>query len=643
MLRSESPVDANLTFDLRRELSLWPRRASYWLSVGLSLFIFYGLFVEPIDPWIFRAAYLTVAAILVFIHVPARRAANRERPTAVDVVWIALAVVPLVYLTIEFRDLYFRAGGIGATTPDVIVGTIASLVVLEITRRSAGLPLMIIAAIFIIYAWVGPYLPGLFWDRGFSYERVVSFLYSTGGIYTTPLAVSVRYVFVFIFFGGLLQRCGAGDLFVNLAKAAVGRTRGGIMKVPLISSALFGTISGAAVANVVTTGSITIPAMKRENVPAAVAGAIESVAATGGQIMPPVMGAAAFLMADILGIPYSDIVIAAIIPACLYYISIYFMIDFEASKAAIEQPKRDQLSLRRVLVERGHLLVPLLAIIYELVVEQASPNRAAMIGIIATLLASWLRSEGRLTPRAILNTMAESGPAIMELTAATAAAGIIIGMLSLTGLGVKGASIIISYGGGSLFGTLVLGMVICLILGLGLPTVAAYAMAATVVPSALMQFGVSALGAHMFIFYFCVLAAITPPVAMASFAAAAIARANLWAVGYRALLYGVAGFIIPFMFVYRPPLLMHGTVISIILTTIVALIGVLALASALQGWIYWFGRIGLAARTALGVASLLLIYRGIETDIAGFLLLLLIASWLWFRRSKRAVFPAVQQ
>ncbi len=593
------------------------RRISYGLGLALGAYILYGIYITPFDPWIFRTTFLTAVAVLVFLHFPGFSKTSQQRVTYVDIIWIAFALMPLAYLILSFEELLFRAAG-GASQPlDILFGTIATIVVLEIARRTTGWALPIIAIVAIVYALVGNHLPGLFWNKGYDYSRVIGFLYSSVGIYTTPLGVAVRWVFVFIFFGALLKKCGAGDLFIDVAKATVGRARGGVSKVPLISSALFGTISGAAVANVVMTGSITIPAMKKDGVRPYIAGAIEAAASTGGQLMPPVMGAAAFLMADILGIPYGDIITAAIIPACLYYLSIYVILDQVSAKTGLGEIKGEIPPLGTLIVHQGYLLLPLFAIIFVLVVLEKSPNRAALIGILSAIVVSWIGKKNRLTIRPIFDAVVESSRSVLEIAATTAAAGIIIGILSLTGLGLKAASIIISFSGESLFLALFLSMIICIILGLGLPTIAAYAMVASVVPLALVKLGVSELAAHMFIFYFCVLATITPPVAMASFAAAAIAQARLWEVGWTAFRYGLAGFIIPYMFVFGEGLLLRGSLTDITLSTVSAIVGVIMLAFAMEGWMYLFGRISWVERFFLFVAALFMMAQNIVTDLAG--------------------------
>lgn len=366
----------------------------------------------------------------------------------------------------------------------------------------------------------------------------------------------------------------------------------------------------------VVDGSITIPAMKKGGFTPAMAGAIEAVASTGGQLMPPVMGAAAFLMAEVLGLSYGSIVIAAIIPAILYYMSLYWMVDFDAAKKGLGTVKGGIPSLKKLVREQGHLLIPLAALIYVLVGLESTPNRAAIIGVGITLVVSWLSKATRIGPRAIIEIFASAGRGIMEIAATTAGAGIVIGIMSLTGLGLKAANIILSYAGDSLILALFLSMIICLILGMGVPTVAAYATAAAVIPPALVQMGVPELAAHMFIFYFAILATITPPVAIAAYAAAAIAEARMWDVGWTAVKVGLAGFIVPYMFVYSPGLLAQGDPVHIGLAVVSAMVGVIALAAAIQGW--YLGKLAVWVRGLLLVAALCLIKQGLATDLIGY-------------------------
>lgn len=614
----------------KRILKGWPIWLSTALCVFLGVFELYGLYVYPFDPWVFRAMFLMIASILVFIHFPTSRK-SISRVTWIDMILMVLAVVNALYLFINFDELLFRVGGSRPPAQDVVMGCIALVLLFECLRRCSGWALPIIGVVFILYALAGPYLPGMLWHRGYNFDRIISFLYSTGGVYSIPLGTTCYYVYIFILFGTIMQYCGTSDFFVNLAKSLTAGSRGSVGKMPLLSSMLFGTVSGAAVANVVLTGSITIPTMKKSGFEADTAGAIEAVCSTGGQLMPPVMGAAAFLMAEMLNVSYGVIVVAAVIPSFLYYLAIYFMIDLEAAKKHIGADDEKTSTFKELMVTRGYLLIPLLIMIFSLIYLNVSPNRAALYGILSTVVISAFHPSTRIPLKAVPEIFGKTGRDIMEISITTAGAGIVVGILSLTGLGIKFASIITTYASGSLFLALIMSMVVCIVLGMGLPTVAAYATVAAVIPPALQQFGVSPLAGHFFIFFFCVLGTITPPVAVASYAAAAVAQANVWTLSMKAVRYGLAGFIIPFMFVYGEGLLFRGNTLDIITAVISSSFGIYCLACALQGWMR--KALSPVLRVMLFIASLSLIFQGIYTDLLG--LSLLVCIYLYQRYQTR--------
>lgn len=611
----------------------------YIVGIFASLFHLYALFINPVDEWILRGAHFTLISVLIFMLIPPLKQSSKTRVSPIDILFVLLSISSLLYIILNFHGLEMRGGGEAFTTTDIVFATITVLVILEAMRRTSGNVLPVLAILFIIYALIGNNLPGLFWNKGYSFERVMSFMYSMLGIYSIPLGVSARYVFIFILFGSFLQASGAGNYFIELAQSLIGRSRGGLGKIPIISSALFGTISGAAVANVVVTGSITIPAMKKGGFSAKVAGAIEAVAATGGQIMPPVMGAAAFLMAEVLGISYSGVVKAAIIPAILYYFSIYLMVDFEAAKNSSILPVKDDIpSLSSVLLS-FYLFIPIIILFTLLMGFDFSPNKAALVAIFSAIVISWFNKANKIDFKKIFDILYNTARGLIEIAPTCAGAGIIIGILSLTGLGLKAANIILGYSGGNLYIALFLSMLICLLLGMGMPSVAAYATAAAVIPPALIKLGVTELAAHMFIFYFSILATITPPVALAAYAAASIARTSMWDVGWTAVKFGIAGFIIPYMFVFGPALLLEGSAAEIVLAIISASIGVIGLAASFQGWL--LKKLGNLERLIILASSLCLIKPGLITDIIGYVLFILIllknntthSTWLGWRNS----------
>ncbi len=595
----------------------------FGLAILLSLFELFALYVQPVEPWFHRGIFLSMTLMLIFALVPARGRAPRDRIPWYDWLLILLSIAPTAYIMATFEALSNRAGS-SPTQLDVVFGGLAVLLVLEAMRRTSGNALPIICLVFIVYAMLGGAIPGVLGHRGYSLPRTISLLFSIEGLYGVPLGVGVTYVFAFVLFGVFLQRSAVGELFMQLALSLTGWTRGGPAKVPVISSALFGTISGSCVANVVIDGPLTIPLMQRGGMDKDTSAAVEAVASTGGQLMPPVMGVAAFLMADLIGRPYTEIIVAAAIPALLYYAALYFMIDFYALKHGLLGIPRSKLPhLGRLMRNQGYLLLPLAILLYALLVMDTSAIQAALWAIGITIIATWLRRSTRLMPRDIVDILAAAARGIMEVSATMAGAGIIIGVLGLTGMGIKATSTIIAYAGGQLLPALILTMIICLILGMGMPTTAAYATAAVVVPSAIIKMGVPELNAHMFIFYFACISAITPPVALAAYAAAAVAQASMWKVGLQAVKIGLAGFVVPYMFIYGPALLMEGEPLEVAWAAVTATVGVATLAASIQGYLVkgclWFERVALFA------GSLLLIKPGLETDVVGIGLLAAVA------------------
>jgi TRAP transporter 4TM/12TM fusion protein len=602
----------------KRILSGYPHVAVKTVAAGLVGFQMLSMMIYPIDPWIMRAAHLGFLSVVAFLTIPFWRLSPLHRFSLVDILISIGAVVPIFYIIANMGPLLDRYG-IAPTQLDVIVATITILLVIDVVRRTTGYALPILMIIFLVYALVGPWMPGVFWHRGYSWPRVSTYLLSTEGIYSIPLGVSATYVTLFVGFGCFNQLTGLGEFFNNLANSVAGWTRGGPGKASIVSSALFGTISGSSVANVVVTGCITIPLMKRTGFKPHFAGAVEAVASTGGQIMPPVMGAAAFVMADILGISYGSICVAAAIPAIMYYVAFFMMLDFEAARTGLRGIPKEQLpSLKKILLNQGHLLIPLGVMIYTLVIMETSTIRAGLLSIFSVIILSWLKKSTRLGPRGIFNALQMTGNQMITIAATCAGAGIILGVISLTGIGGKLAMMIFNLSQGNLFIALILTMIITLILGMGLPTVAAYIVCASVVAPALTQVGVERLAAHMFIFYFACISAITPPVALASYAAAAIAGASLWAVGLTAVRIGLTAYIIPYMFVYGPPLLAKGSFLEIIWAIITACIGVTCFAGGIQGWL--LKKATVLERMALLAGGFPLVYPGLITDAIGLLL-----------------------
>lgn len=574
-----------------------------------------GIFGIVTDPQKFYAVHLAFILVLAFLLIPGRRD-GRAAPSVVDWLLILASLVVVVYVFAVFRELTGRAG-LAPTREDVVVGLLLLLVTVEAARRSTGLALPILCAVFILYVFVGPWLPGLLMHKGFRFDTLVSFLFSDNGIYGVPIGVSARYVYLFILFGAFIEASGIGKFVVHLALSIAGSKRGGPAKVSIITSSLFGTASGSSVANVMVDGVINIPLMKATGFRGAVAGGVEAMNSTGGQIVPPVMGAAAFLMADIIGVPYSRIAVAAIGPALLYYVAAYWMIDLYAASSNLHGLPRAQLPrFRAVLFQHGYLLLPLVILLYLIMGAGASPFRAALWALASTLVLSWLRADTRLDFRKIVDAMEDGAKRTIEIGITCAAAGIIVGVLSLTGLGGKFSELLIDLAAGRLLPALIATMVVAIILGMGMPTTAAYAIGASVLAPALIKLGVAPLGAHMFLLYFAVISAITPPVALASFAAAGLAKAPMWDTAIQAVRLAIAGFIVPYMFVYGPAILVgqapwQHTVLALATGTI----GTLCLAGVAIG--YLLRPASLLERLLLLPAALLLIRPGWLTDGLG--------------------------
>jgi len=593
--------------------------AVYLIGLAMSLFHIWVLTIRAIDPWYFRTMHVVFAGVLLFLLVPGWKQKDRSKVHIVDWILIAMLVAPAVYIFIEFDEWIYRVGVVPETW-DFIFSLMFVAAIWEMARRATGTPLAILTALFILYGHFGAYMPGLFYHKGYDWDRMITYLFSLDGILGLPIQASAHYIYLFVLFGAFVDSSGAGKFFVDFSRCLAGRFRGGPAKVSILSSALIGTASGSSVANVVVDGVLNIPLMKASGYRGAVAGAIEAMNSTGGQIMPPVMGAGAFLMAEILAIPYGTVATAAIIPALFYYLSAYWMIDFYSAAAGLKGLKQEDLPVfRKIMAEKGYLLVPIIVLLLCLMVFDYSPYRSAMMGIVSLIVVSWVRASSRMGIKAILNTLASGAKGSIEIAATCAAAGIIVGVLTQTGLGTKFAMIIFNYSGGNLYIAMVFTMLIAIMLGMGMPTTAAYAICASVLAPALIQMNVPEIAAHMFIFYFACISALTPPVALASFAAAAIANARSWEVGWQGMRFAIAGFLIPYMFVLGPAMVLIGEWWEIVLAVITGSIGTAALAGSVQGWL--LTRCVKWERIILFIGALCLIKPGWITDIIGAVIL----------------------
>ena len=593
------------------------------IAITFSIFQLYTAIFGVLDAHLQRAVHLGFALALSYLLYPSRKSWSRTKLHPVDLILVILGAAAPAYICIMYNELVMRSGIM--TTPDVIMGVIGVLLVIEATRRVVGIPMVVVVLVFIAYAFAGPYMPGVLAHRGLTPEQLIGHLYfTTEGIFGIPLGVSSTFIFLFILFGAYLESTGLGKFFIDIANALAGWARGGPAKVAVISSAFMGTVSGSSVANVAGTGSFTIPMMKKLGYRKEFAGAVEAASSTGGQLMPPVMGAAAFLMAEFVGVPYIDIVAAAVIPAILYFAGVLLGVHLEARFSNLKGIPRDQLPKAWVIFkERGHLAIPLVVIVY-LLVTGFTPMRAALVAIVLSIVASALRKNTRMKPIEIVHGLETGARNVLGVVIACAAAGIIIGVVTKTGVGLKLASGLLALSGGYLLPTMFFTMIASLILGMGVPTTANYVITSTIAAPALIQMGVPVLAAHMFVFYFGIIADVTPPVALAAYAASGISGGKPLLTGLNASKLAIAAFIIPYIFVLSPELLMiNATAVTLVFAVVTALLGMVGVSSSMIGFLVtknskW-------ERLLLFISGILMIIPGLETDIPGIALFAVIA------------------
>ena len=559
---------------------------------------------------------LAAGTALAIVHAwifPYKRA---DRFSPADIVLAAAALTCTAYLIWFAPQLQLRAGMPMALMGDMWAAITGVMLIIELTRRLAGMALVIIAGIFVAYAFLGPWLPGIFEHRGYTAKRFFSYIFTDNGILSAPIAISSTYIILFVVFAAFLQATRVGEYFVNLAFAAAGHRRGGPAKVAIFASGLMGMINGTSAGNVVATGSLTIPMMKRVGYKPQTAAAVEAAASTGGQIMPPIMGAGAFIMAEITGIAYMDIVWAAIIPAVVYFASIYFMVDLAAQKSNMKGLPRSELPKLGALLRQIYLFSPILVLIGALFAGY-SVIRCGTLAMVTAAVVSWL-TPNKMGPRQLFHAFDLGARMVLQLVAVCATAGIIVGVIALTGIGSRFSSVLLTVADQSQLLALFFTMVVAVILGMGMPTTAAYAVAASVIAPGVIALGVEPLTAHLFIFYFAVMSAITPPVALAAYAGSALAGSDPMRTSVESFKIGLAAFIVPYMFFFSNAMLMNGDWIETIRVTVTAVIGVYLLSCAVQGW--FFGLANSAVRLGLVVAALTLINGGWITDIIGILI-----------------------
>ncbi|MDY0091270.1 MAG: TRAP transporter permease [Candidatus Vecturithrix sp.] len=612
-----------------RQLSGWQARlVSVWLIL-MSLFHLYASSIGLLTTNIQRTMHLMFTMVPIFLLYPAWKRSPRHRFSSVDVLLAGASFVVNMYLVLYFDNIVER--GAKVTELEYWFGILAILLVLEAGRRVLGKSLPLLAIFFLCYCFLGRYFPGSFAHRGFTLKRVVQHIYLVPeGIYGVALGVSATFVFLFILFGAFLNETGGAKFFNDLALGAAGTMPGGPAKVSIFASGLLGTINGSSIANTATTGAFTIPLMKKVGYKPHFAGAVEAAASTGGQIMPPVMGAAAFIMAEFLSVPYTTIIMAAIIPAILYYFCIFMSVHFVAKKEGLQGLSRDMLpNVKQVVIGRGHLVLPLLVIIF-LLIRKYTPVFAAFWGTISVIAVSYLRRETRMSFRKLLVALEFGARSALGVAIACAVVGFVIGTSSLTGLGLAISNNLVELAGGRLFLTLVYAMIGCLVLGMGLPTTANYIVTSTIIAPALGRLGVLPIAAHMFVFYFGIMADVTPPVCLAAFTGAGIAGANPTKTGLTATKLSIAAFILPYIFVYQPQLLLENvTFFSILPILFTAIIGILSVAGATMGFVSLPAT--LPERLALFVGGIMLLIPDFRTDILGLVIFFVVVGLQYLR------------
>ncbi|MDD3318420.1 MAG: TRAP transporter permease [Synergistaceae bacterium] len=606
-----------------RTLEGWQSKLVALIAIAMSCFHFYtsgfGLLLAQKQ----GAVHLAFTLCLVFLLYPA--SSKHSKTSGIpfyDFILGAVGVASAMYLVVFFNELTTRAGL--PTQTDLIMGFLLIVTLLEATRRISNPVLPCLAVTALLYCYFGRSLPDMIAHRGFSIPRIVNHMYlGTEGIFGTPLEVSSTFVFMFILFGSVLEKTGLGKFIIDLSMALAGWSTGGPAKVAVVSSGLMGTVSGSSVANVCTTGMFTIPLMKSVGYEPHFAGAVEAVASTGGQIMPPVMGAGAFIMAQFLGVPYLEVALAAVVPALLYYFAVMVQVHFEATRLGLKGIPWAQLPpLWPLIKSKGFLLIPLIAIIYFLIAGY-TPLRAAFNGILVSFALSWLNKETRLTPTRILEAFQSGARGAIGVACACATVGMVVGMGTLTGLALRIANAIVTLAGGSKILTLFYTMIASIILGTGLPTTANFIVTSTMAAPALFKLGVPAKAAYMFVFYFGIAADLTPPVALAAYAGSGIAGSDPMKTGVTAFKLALAGFLIPYIYVYNPMLLFIDVVpLQMVQAIFTAMLGVFLLSMFTIG--YYKASIPLYLRLVAFAGALGLLIPGTMTDAGGIAVLVLI-------------------
>ena len=585
------------------------------MLIAFSVFVIWMNVFSTLPEQIRRASFIGIVIFMAFILYPVKKnhASKINKVPIYDFIMGIVGSGCFFYYVVNFQTIVDRAGRL--TTPDMVVGIVGILILFEICRRVVGVPILVVVACFILYAYFG---------GGFSVKRIIAHLfYTTEGVIGTPLGVCSTFIVLFILFGSFLDKTGVGRFFIEIANSIAGSATGGPAKVAVISSALQGMISGSSVANTVGSGSFTIPMMKKTGYAPEFAAAVEASASTGGQIMPPIMGAAAFLMAEMTGFEYSKIVVAAILPAFLYFTGIFLMVHFEAKKLGLKGLSKEEIpNFFSLMLSRGYLLLPLAVLVY-CMMSGFTSSMSAIYAIVTSIIVSMFRKDTRMTPKAFGEALENGAKNTIGVAVACSMAGMIVGVVTLTGIGLKLATGLLALSGGVTIVALFFTMIACIILGMGVPTTANYVIMATITAPIVVKLGVPVLAAHMFVFYFGIVADITPPVALAAYAGSAIAHSNPLKTGVTATRIAITAFIIPYVFAFNPDmLLVDGSLVSAIVITISAFIGMLGIATGMEG--FMTTKLNIVQRIMCLLGGIFLIIPGSSTDLIGIILVIIV-------------------
>ena len=639
MLSADADVQADVDsvmrkYDRESNTRIWEGKPKIAITVILAAFSLWCIYVTLFATFLEEirlTSFMGLIILMGFLIYPSKKGDQKVNYMPIsDIIFMIVGVGSFFYFTFNVNQIINQ--GTRFTWFQIVIGILAILALIEVTRRCVGLPILIVAGVFIVYALVYGLTNPEFFGR--LRYLVRNLFYTKEGIFSTPVNVCSKYIVVFIIFGAFLERTGISNFFIDLANCIAGRFAGGPAKVSVISSALCGMVSGSSVGNTVTTGSVTIPMMKKTGYKPEFAGAVEATSSTGGQIMPPIMGAAAFLMADFVGVPYSSIIGRAILPAILYFAGIFISVHLEAKKLDLHGMPKEQLPKARKLVKKIYLLLPLIMLVVWVSGNFMTMQKAASLAIVLTVVVSLFNKDNRITPGKILEALEAGGKSAITVGAACGVAGIISGTITMTGLANDIINAIVSVAGDRLIIALILTMLCCIVLGMGVPTTANYCIMAATTAPILIRMGVPVMAAHFFVFYFGIVADITPPVALAAYAGSAIAKSNPMKTAFNASKLAVAAFIVPYMFCFNPAMLLIDTTgIQVVQIAITAFIGIFALAAALEG--YCFANMNAVIRIVIAAGGLLLIHPALATDLVGLVIVFASLGFQYVLSKKR--------